>query len=285
MDIGLPGKKRVRESTGTSVNGDKEKFEFFAPHFKGKLLRDITSDFVQGVVEKQKGHRAEASRNRYYALVRAIMRRAHMRWKWIDAGDVPFIPQYDESKNARKRFLEPEKVDRLLRELPEHLGDIATCAVSTRLRMSNVIGMEWKWVNLADRTVTIPGAVMKNGDDHIIPLNAAAYGVIARQAGKHAEHVFVYRGQPVKAASNSAWYKALKRAGLADVRFHDLRRTWASYLIQNGASDRELQELGSWKSLTMLRRYAQLRVKHLAPAAGIIDRVLTVDRLLTVAAQ
>ena len=79
MDIGLPGKKRVRESTGTSVNGDKEKFEFFAPHFKGKLLRDITSDFVQGVVEKQKGHRAEASRNRYYALVRAIMRRAHMR--------------------------------------------------------------------------------------------------------------------------------------------------------------------------------------------------------------
>ena len=46
---------------------------------------------------------------------------------------------------------------------------------------------------------------MKNGDDHVIPLNAAAHGVIERQAGKHAEHVFVYRGQPVKAASNSAW--------------------------------------------------------------------------------
>jgi integrase len=58
------------------------------------------------------------------------------------------------------------------------------------------------------------------------------------------------------------------------VRFHDLRRTWASYLIQQGATDRELQELGSWKSAAMVKRYAQLRVKHLTPAAGLIDRVL-----------
>lgn len=240
---------------------------------------------MQDVVEKHKGDCAGTTKNRYYALVRAIMRRAWMRWKWIDAGQVPFIPQHDESKNARKRFLEPDELARLLQELPEHLRDITTLAVATGLRMSNVTGMQWKWVSLAQRTVTIPGSLMKNGEDLVIPLNDLAYAVIERQAGKHPDHVFVYRRRPVTAVSNTAWYSALKRAGLEDVRFHDIRRTWASYLIQNGATDRELQELGSWKSERMVRRYAQLRVKHLAPAAGLIDRVLSADRLLTVATQ
>jgi hypothetical protein len=45
----------------------------------------------------------------------------------------------------------------------------------------------------------------------------------------------------------------------------------------------ELQELGSWKSVAMVKRYAQLRVKHLTPAAGLIDRVLPADALLAVA--
>jgi integrase len=103
--------------------------------------------------------------------------------------------------------------------------------------------------------------MMKNGEDHVVPLNDLAYAIIERQAGSHDEYVFVYRRKPVTCVSNTAWYKALKRAGLEDVRFHDLRRTWASYLIQQGATDRELQELGSWKSAAMVKRYAQLRVK------------------------
>jgi integrase len=125
--------------------------------------------------------------------------------------------------------------------------------------------------------------MMKNGEDHVVPLNDLAYAIIERQAGSHDEYVFVYRRKPVTCVSNTAWYKALKRAGLEDVRFLDLRRTWASYIIQQGATDRELQELGSWKSAAMVKRYAQLRVKHLTPAAGLIDRVLPADRLLTVA--
>jgi integrase len=324
-DLGVPGVKRVRVSTGTTdrkqarefhdqlrgklwrekklgekpqhtwdeavqrwrqerggkkdMAGDELKFDFFQPHFGGKLLSDITSDLVQDVVEKHKGSCAETTRNRYFALVRAIMRRAWMRWKWIDASQVPFIPQYDGTKNGRRRYLEPEELRRLFQQLPEHLRDIAMLAVSTGLRMSNVIGMQWSWVNLGTRTLTIPGALMKNGEDFAIPLNDMAAAVIERQVGKHADHVFVYRGRPVTAASNSAWYSALKRAGLVDVRFHDLRRTFASILIQSGASDRELQELGGWKSPSMLKRYAQLRVKHLAPAAGLIDRVLTSDRI------
>lgn len=63
------------------------------------------------------------------------------------------------------------------------------------------------------------------------------------------------------------WREALKRAGIADFRWHDLRHTWASWLRQNDVPTWVLQELGGWKSETMIRRYAHMSVKHLQPYA------------------
>ena len=63
--------------------------------------------------------------------------------------------------------------------------------------------------------------------------------------------------------STSAWYRALKRAGLKDFRFHDLRHTWASWHIQIGTPLFALQELEGWKTERMLRRYAHLDADHL----------------------
>lgn len=274
----------LREKEGKKdYDGDCAKIEFFNPYFKGKLLTDITSDLIYEVVEKHKAGAAGSTRNRYYALARSIMRRAAMKWRWIEANDVPFVNQHKES-NGSKRFLEPEELSRLLKELPDHLRDIAAVAVATGLRMSNVTGMQWKWLNLAARTVTIPGEFTKNSEPLTLPLNELAAGVIERRVGTHPEFVFTFRGKPVTCVSNTAWYAALKRAGLDGVRFHDLRHTFASYLAQSGASDRELQELGGWKTQAMVRRYSHLRAAHLAPAVGLIDRVLSADRLLAVEA-
>lgn len=50
----------------------------------------------------------------------------------------------------------------------------------------------------------------------------------------------------------------LKRAGIESFRFHDLRHTWASWLIQSGVPLSVLQEMGGWESIEMVRRYAQL---------------------------
>lgn len=273
----------LREKEGKKdYEGDCQKIGWFNPHLKGKLLTEITSDLIYEIVETHKRDAKGSTRNRYYALVRAIIRRAVMKWKWIDASHLLFVEQHKET--AREQFLEPDQLRRLLKELPEHLRDIAALAVATGLRMSKVVGMQWKWVNLAERTVTIPGELMKNGRPIVVPLNDLAYVVVERQIGKHKDHVFVFRNKPVKAASNSAWYKALKRAGLEGFTFHGLRHTWASYMAQNGASERELMDLGGWLSSSMARRYSHLRVKHLVPAAGIIDRVFPADRMLAVEA-
>ena len=62
---------------------------------------------------------------------------------------------------------------------------------------------------------------------------------------------------------NRAWNSACKRAGIEDFRFHDLRHTWASWLIQSGVPLSVLQEMGGWESIEMVRRYAHLAPNHL----------------------
>lgn len=83
-------------------------------------------------------------------------------------------------------------------------------------------------------------------------------------------YVFTYRGDPVARTSTKAWYAALKRAGISDFRWRDLRHTWASWHVQSGTRLQELQELGGWSTHEMVLRYAQLSADHLKTAASRI---------------
>jgi hypothetical protein len=79
--------------------------------------------------------------------------------------------------------------------------------------------------------------------------------------------VFTFKGKPVVQVSTAAWYKAMRRAGIENFRWHDLRHTWASWHVQSGTPLNVLQELGGWASYAMVQRYAHLAADHLAPWA------------------
>lgn len=81
------------------------------------------------------------------------------------------------------------------------------------------------------------------------------------------ERVFTYRGRPISWANTLAWSKELKRAGIENFRWHDIRHTWASLHRQSGTPTHELQRLGGWRSSVMVERYAHLAPDHLAKAA------------------
>ena len=104
-----------------------------------------------------------------------------------------------------------------------------------------------------------------------MPLNDVAIEVLKEQQGKHPRFVFVYGGNPIIQCNTKAWKKALKRAGVENFRWHDLRHTWASWHVQNGTSLQELQQLGGWSSFEMVLRYAHLSSDHLREAAARVS--------------
>ncbi|HTR57320.1 MAG TPA: site-specific integrase [Casimicrobiaceae bacterium] len=132
-------------------------------------------------------------------------------------------------------------------ELPEHLADMVAFSLGTGLRAANVTGLQWNQVDLARQL--------------------AWMALVRKQVGKHSTYVFSFRRRPIKQVSSKAWYRALKRAGIQDFRWHDLRHCWASWHVQNGTPLFALQELGGWQSPGMVRRYAHLAADHLAPYA------------------
>ena len=138
-------------------------------------------------------------------------------------------------------------------------------ALATGLRQGNILGLTWDRVDTTRRIATIQHRDTKNGEAIGIPLNDVALGVLARQRGKHQTYVFTWRDRPLRNANNRAWRAALKACGIENSRWHDLRHTWASWLRQNDVPTWVLQELGGWKSETMVRRYAHMSVKHLQP--------------------
>ena len=75
--------------------------------------------------------------------------------------------------------------------------------------------------------------------------------------------------------NNTAWKGALKRAGIENFRWHDLRHTWASWHVQAGTPLYELQQLGGWECAEMVKRYAHLAPEHLAKAAANIVPIAT----------
>lgn len=94
--------------------------------------------------------------------------------------------------------------------------------------------------------------------------------VLTARVEMHPQFVFTYQNNLIGQCNTKAWRNALKRAGIDNFRWHDLRHTWASWHVQNGTSLQELQLLGGWSSFEMVLRYAHLSSDHLRTAA---DRI------------
>lgn len=247
---------------------DLAKLRWLHPYLGDKHLDEIDRTLIDRIKFDREGIASAGTTNRYLALIRAVLRRACNEWEWIDR--VPKFKLFKEAE-GRVRSLSVAEFERLLRELPDHLADMAVFSVATGLRQANVKGLEWQYVNLDLRHAWIPGSKHKNGKPHSVPLNEMALTVLRKQVGKHDTRVFTFRGEPIVQVNTKAWTSALKRAGIENFKWHDLRHTFATWHRQAGTPTHELQRLGGWKTGAMVERYAHVAPEALQGAASRLD--------------
>ena len=243
------------------------------------MLDEITLDVIAKIKAARLKQASQSTANRFLALVRSILKRAVEEWDWLEKA--PKVKLFKESA-GRVRFITPEQVQALLRELPAHQQDMVLFALQTGLRQSNVVKLEWSEINLEQAHMWVNSADSKNRKAIAVPLNREALAALHRQTGKHPVRVFTYKEKPISNANTHAWKNALKRAGIEDFRWHDLRHTWASWHRMQGTPTHELQQLGGWKTGAMVERYAHLASDHLASAAARLDSVVIGYDLATV---
>lgn len=261
------------QSHKATIEMDKIHLRWLDAFLNGKPLDTISRSMIDKITEAKLAEGVtNATVNRVLEILRAILRRCVNEWEWLDKA--PMVRMLKEP-TRRIRFLTRQEADRLLRELPDHMADMVAFSLATGLRRSNVTGLLWSQVDLVRQVAWIHADQAKARKAIPVPLNSEAMQIVTRQLGKHPTHVFTYKGSTIFQVSTKGWYAALKRAGIENFRWHDLRHTWASWHVQNGTPMFALQEMGGWESPEMVRRYAHLAADHLAPYA---ERLCSVGR-------
>lgn len=197
--------------------------------------------------------------------VRSVLRRCVV-WRYLE--HAPHVPMYNPDEDE-PHWLTRQEVDRLCGELPEHLALAARLAVLTLLRMRSMSQLTWERIDLQNKRAWVPRAQMKGSKTFGFPLSSEAVKVLRelRKLNPEGSAVFQWKGAQIKDFNTAAFKKAVERAELTPLRWHDLRHTGASWAVQNGVTLPELMQLGDWKSYEMVLRYAHFAPVHAVQAA------------------
>jgi len=223
-------KKRSWQSDQKYINAQ------LIPFFDNLEISEITPFYIQKfMVKRQKDGVRNSTINRELTVLKKMLGLAK-EWDYnIAANPVKKGNFFSEEEYKRTRVLGSEEEARLFRTAAPHLKDILTCALSTGLRYSEILGLKWRDCSLPDRQITIRAESSKSGKSRVVPINDELYAVLSRlkkQWGSKTGCVFNYNdprnGQvhPLKTVRR-AFIMACKRAGIEDLTFHDLRHTVA----------------------------------------------------------
>lgn len=191
---------------------------------------------------------------------------------WISsAPKLKLLPDVEKRKPYPLNWTEQAA---LFRELPDHLADMALFAVNTGCRDQEVCHLRWEWEvkvpELGTSVFIIPGTRVKKRDERLVVMNSVATAVIAPKRGKHPEYGFTYEGKPITKMLTSAWKKARIRAGLSQVRVHDLKHTFGRRLRAAGVSLEDRQDLLGHRSGRITIQYSAAELSRLLEAAETV---------------
>jgi integrase len=219
-----------------------------------------------------------ATVRRYVARLRAILNWAVIRgrleavrviWKALD------LPP--ESRGRTRRFLSEEE-QRVKEASPSRLRDIIELALDTGLRQATLLGLTFEMVDFDEGRIRVPRALLKNkhsAEDLVIPMTTRVRAIVERRMVRADGRTLPLKAFILGRENGSscgfpkkAWNEALRLAGVSratrgwTLRFHDIRREFASRLLESGASIPEIRELLDHSNVLMTDRYMRSHVQQ-----------------------
>lgn len=238
------------------------------------LLSDCKEKLAKGKTQnidsttKEKTTRSAATINRYLAALSHALSVAANQWQWLESNPMLKVEKEKEPR-GRVRYLSDEERENLLKACKANrsksLYPIVVLALATGMRKSEVCGLTWEDVDFRTGRITLRET--KNGEVRVVPLRGHAKEILeAYSKVRRIRSNLVFPGdkadQPIKIGPT--FNSAVKKAGISDFRFHDLRHSCASYLAMNGCTLLEIAEVLGHKTLAMVKRYSHLAESHTA---------------------
>ena len=195
-------------------------------------------------------------------LIRHCLKIAMNEWGLMLPSNPVDRVKMPPSSPARNRRLEDGEFERLEEAAKQtknpHIWPIITFAIETGMRRGEILGLQWEHVDLNRRIAYLP--LTKNGCSREVPLSSKASQVLARRRQRNDTP------SPFPVTPNGvrlAWGRLRRRAGLSDLRFHDLRHEAISRFFELGLNIPEVAVISGHRDPRMLFRYTHLRAVDL----------------------
>ena len=209
---------------------------------------------------------SSATVKRDLVLLGHVFEVARKEWGIHVYNPVRDIKLPSDSRPRDRRLQAGEELDLLTacREARNpHLLPIVQLALETAMRQGELIRLRWEHIDLNRCTAHLPDT--KNGEARTVPLSTTAVEVL--RALPRSLHGDVFPGLTTEAIKR-AYIRAVRRAGIEDLRFHDLRHEATTRLFEKGLNIMEVASITGHKDLRMLRRYTHLKAEDLARKLG-----------------
>lgn len=236
--------------------------------FFGELyLFQIKPELIEQYKSQRKEKVAVATVNRALAVLKGIFNRA-IDWGITDTNPVRKVKMFKEN-NARVRFLTEAEIATLLSNCTERLRTVVVLALNTGMRKAEIQNLKWQDIDFDNGIITLHHT--KNGEKRFVPMNQAVINAL-NAFPKYQTSPYIFcneKGTPYN--FRKSFETAMRKSGIFDFKFHDLRHTFASHLVMRGIDLNTVRELMGHKTINMTLRYAHLSPDHKAKAVHLLS--------------
>ena len=264
---------REEKAAKRSLGRDITSFANLSPVFGKKALHLITRKDIDAYSRERASKVKGATVNRELALLRHLFNIA------IDKGYTDFNPargfkRFPEVPWRHKFYFSEHEIEKLIDAAALHLRPILAVAFGTGLRKGDILGLKWRDVDLDRGIISIQ--MQKTGEPIEIPLIPMLRDLLEQMKLRAGLSQFVFslgsRGKRI-GDTKTAFRAALRRSGLAGqgYRFHDIRRTFARMLYDQGVILTKIQRLLGHKSVLTTERYLGVKFEETREAIQILE--------------
>jgi integrase len=260
---------KTNKSGGTYQKDKMYVFAHFVPCFGKEYLFNITTKIVEDYKSMRREKVKPSTVNKELSVLKAMFNRA-IEWGYLKKNPTASVRKLKEALPF-PRFLSHEEVEALLVTCSSsHIYPIIVVALNTGMRKSELLNLEWKDIDFENQNIRVDNKGnyhVKNYEPRLIPMNQEVYDTL-RMIPRHptSSYVFCDKQGNKYGDVKKAFKAALRRAGIGNFRFHDLRHSFASHLVMNGCNLRAVQQLLGHKDIKMTMRYSHLSKDHLKGA-------------------
>jgi integrase len=255
-----------------SAKSEYNRVQYWVRHFGTRPIGQITRAELQDWQAQKRQACKPATVNRELGRLRHMLNRA-VDWELLDQSPLKGLKFLSESGNARLRYLSLEECNRLIQACKApHLRAIAAVALHTGMRSGEIRNLQWRDLDFDTGFLIVRDS--KNGESRHVPMDSTVVALL-RNWPHTASSDLIFTNT---AGGRIGWLqhgfrKALSRAGLADLHFHDLRHTFASQWMMAGGDLYVLRSILGHKSIAMTQRYAHLSPAYLRSTMARLEQI------------